>query len=45
MVQLKEQWFIYGVVTFGSQPDCAKGPSMFVRIANYAEWIKSVIIS
>ena len=43
MVKQKGQWFAYGVVTFGSQPDCAQGPSMFIRISFYYDWIKSVI--
>jgi secreted trypsin-like serine protease len=44
LVQLKGQWFVYGVVTFGSAPDCAKGPSMFMRIAYYADWLRSVTL-
>lgn len=43
MVKLNEQWFAYGVVSFGSQPDCAKGPSMFTRVNFYSDWIKSII--
>lgn len=43
MIERRGQWFAYGVVTFGSQPDCAQGPSMFIRISFYYNWIKSVI--
>lgn len=43
MIRLKGQWFAYGIVSFGSQPDCAQGPAVYTRIANYYEWIQSKI--
>ena len=40
MVELNGQWFIYGIVTYGSQPNCAQGPSMYIRVSHYFDWIK-----
>ena len=39
MVQLKNQWFLYGTVSFGSYPDCAEGPAIYPRVAFYFNWI------
>ena len=43
MLQMNDQWFLYGLVTFGSQPDCGLGPSMFMRISFYIDWIRKIV--
>ena len=41
MLELNGQWFIYGVVSYGSQQSCAEGPSMYSRVSHYLPWIKA----
>jgi hypothetical protein len=41
MVRLKGQWFHYGIVSFGSQTDCGRGPAIYTRTAYYYDWIQS----
>lgn len=41
MIKLNSQWFSYGIVSYGSQPDCALGPAVYTRTAFYYDWIQS----
>jgi len=43
MIKLNSQWFSYGIVSYGSQPDCALGPAVYTRTAFYYDWIQSKI--
>jgi hypothetical protein len=39
MVRLNGQWFHYGIVSFGSQVDCGRGPAIYTRTAYFYDWI------
>ena len=41
MIRLNGQWFHYGIVSFGSQTDCGRGPAIYTRTAYYYDWIQS----
>ena len=41
MARLGGQWFHYGIVSFGSQIDCGRGPAIYTRTAFYFDWIQT----
>ncbi|CAF0722022.1 unnamed protein product [Brachionus calyciflorus] len=43
MVELNSQWFIYGIVSFGSYPICAEGPAIYTRVSFYYNWVMNSI--